>query len=332
MKKREQNSGTGLLLMAVSAALLLAGCPYAPTGSGVLDDGAYPYGHDPESPYYPAENDGASGLDAEAQAEYDIGFDEGFARDDKYWLGFYDGYDTIDAGPVYYSGSEIPYVEAPPHDAGYWDGVWYAYNDGYFVEYDYAFTIGFSEGYDLAFAEDGLDFLFADTHIEYLDGGFSDGYHDGFSEGRILGAADYLEGYEYDWLAALWYYRDGNDIYLEDVDLGTGEYGPVELYEYGIDPIDLIAKKDAALRRDTGRRPVPAIRRKKDEKSFVPDLVYRPMTADAAALYDIAPLTTPRSGREVLLESTWLERIQVYEASFAKSAPPQRKKKSQSAG
>ena len=104
-------------------------------------------------------------------AEYDLGFVAGFAQDDEYWMGFDDSMDTVGFGPIYYQGSTIPIVEDPPYDAGYWDGVWYAYNDGYFVAYDYAFTIGFSEGYDLAFYPDWEDFLAGDEHVEYDDGG-----------------------------------------------------------------------------------------------------------------------------------------------------------------
>ena len=111
------------------------------------------------------------------------------------------------------------------YDAGYWDGVWYAYNDGYFVCYDYAFTIGFSEGYDLAYRGDWFDFIAGDAHPEYLDGSFEDGYNDGFTEGTVFGATDYRLGLPLDWLDAMWDYRDGTDVYIEELETGTGAWG-----------------------------------------------------------------------------------------------------------
>lgn len=62
------------------------------------------------------------------------------------------------------------------------------------MAYDYAFTVGFSEGYDIGYRPDWPDFLYSDQHVEYYDGGFTDGYNDGFSEGRVLGATDYAQG------------------------------------------------------------------------------------------------------------------------------------------
>ena len=62
--------------------------------------------------------------------EYDLGFDAGFMEDDWYWDGYDDSYKTLDYAPIYYQGSGIPYIDDFSYDAGYWDGVWYAYNDG----------------------------------------------------------------------------------------------------------------------------------------------------------------------------------------------------------
>ncbi|HPU98492.1 MAG TPA: hypothetical protein PLO53_11135, partial [Candidatus Hydrogenedentes bacterium] len=143
-------------------AATLTGCPYGyvPLDPGTGDD-----------------------TDGQAQYEYDLGFNDGFMRDDYYWKGYDDSFYTRDGGQIYYQGGTLPYVESPPYEAGFWDGVWYAYNDGYFVSYDDAFTIGFSEGYDVGYGPGWKEFLLLDQHVEYLDGGFSDGYNDGFSEG-----------------------------------------------------------------------------------------------------------------------------------------------------
>ncbi len=249
--------------------------------------------------------------------EYDFGFDAGFAEDDEYWAGYDDGWFTEDDDPVYYSGGEIPYVTTPPYDAGYWDGVWYAYNDGYFVDYDYAFTIGWSEGYDAAFYDDYLDFLDSDVHIEYDNGGWGDGYMDGFSEGRIFGAADYEAGLSFDWLDALDDYRSGTDLYFEEIDLGTGEYGPVWLYEYGTDPFGAKAARSLA------KRPVPAIR-SNGLKAEIPPISYRTLVGERRDELIFVPTTVSRNGYPPRLTTTWLDRINAYlgatKAAEAKSA------------
>ncbi|MBM3289625.1 MAG: hypothetical protein FJY92_05690, partial [Candidatus Hydrogenedentes bacterium] len=189
--------------------------------------------------------------------DYDVGYAAGFLRDDFYWDGYFDGWDTIDKTPFYYDTDEFPYIDDDSYDAGYWDGVWFAYNDGYFADYHYAFIVGFSEGYDNAYWSDYLDFLAIDAHPEYLNGGWSDGYHDGYSEGRVFGANDYEQGLGFDWLDALLDYESGTDLYFAEVDVGTGAYGPVELYEYGTDPASLKKIAKAMLR---SGRAVPAIR------------------------------------------------------------------------
>lgn len=289
------------------AAVLLAGCPGG--GGGTPNPPGTP---DTPPPPDPPKWD---------QAAYDEGFEAGFLVDEEYWLGFDDGYYTRDAGPIYYSGSEIPVVEDPEYDAGYWDGVWYAYNDGYFVEYDYAFTVGFSEGYDIGYAADWLDIVAADEHPEYVDGGWSDGYNDGFSEGLVLGAVDYATALPFDWLDAMMYYREGNDVYLEEVDRGTGTYGPVYLYEYGTDPNTLVAKSA------TGRRAEArgAIRKAAGAKSSADAGVsYRTMPGDTSARYDTAPASTARAPETTLrvADTTWNQRIAAYRsATGAKAAP-----------
>lgn len=277
-----------------------------------------------------------TGCPEDLDLEYERGFIEGFMEDDEYWLGYSDSYHTVPDGPILYSGSEIPYIESPPYDNGYWDGVWYAYNDGYFVCYDYGFTIGFSEGYDLAFRSDWYGFLVDDAHPEYLDGSFADGYNDGFTEGSIFGASDYLEGLPFDWLDALWDYRDGTDLYIEELGRGTGEYGPVYLYIYGEDPNDYYDKSAtpsgvSQIRRPrpgavkSGRAPsarilhaVPNASLKDAAPQYDPDEIsHRVFTEEARNHLNIAPAHSERGAdRELILTDTWLDRVNAYRESF----------------
>ena len=285
-----------VLTLAVSTLLFVSGCPPTPT---TQDRGTQT----------------GSGSNWK-QADYDQGFSDGFLVDDEYWRGFDESYGTRDAGPMLYSGGDIPYVTSPAYDAGYWDGVWYAYNDGYFVEYDYAFTIGFSEGYDLAFWPDWVDFLTNDQHVEYYDGGFTDGYNDGFSEGRVLGAYDYSNNLPYDWLDAMTYYREGNDVYLDQVGFGTGADGPVVLYTWGTDPNDLVSAKSAAAPPSGGR----SIRHSagdaaKTAKNTIPGISYRTLPDNERALFNTAPATSPRSSAALNIKTTWAERIDAYRAA-----------------
>ena len=298
-RKWNRSARTAVAAAVLTAAAMLAGCP-ADNGDPPETPGT------PETPKWD-------------QTAYDAGFDEGFLVDEEYWLGFDDGYYTRDAGPIYYSGSEIPVVEAPEFDAGYWDGVWYAYNDGYFVEYDYAFTVGFSEGYDIGFTDAWPDILAVDEHPEYVDGGWSDGYNDGFSEGLVMGAVDYAEGLPFDWLDAMMYYREGYDVYLEEVDRGTGAYGPVYLYEYGTDPNTLVAKA-AAGRRAEARG---AVRRTPGAKTAADAGVsYRTMPEETSARYDTAPASTARAPETALrvADTTWNQRIAAYRGAVAAKA------------
>lgn len=272
-------------------------------------------------------------LPEEENGDYDLGYEEGFASDPKYWEGYEDSYYTDPPdGPILYSGSEIPYIEEETYDAGYYDGLWYAYNDGYFVSYDFGFTIGFSEGYDIAYNDFWYDFLMSDAHPEYLDGSFMDGYMDGFSEGSVFGAYDYTEGLTFDWEDAMWDYRSGTDLYIEEVGFGTGEYGVVELYEYGVDPNDYYAKALSATRRtpagkirvprksDEGKslvsRRTPAAKSLevlKQDKAVDDEILYRPLTSAVRTELNQLPAYSPRSSEyALLLEDTWLERIERY--------------------
>lgn len=298
-----------LVLAVLPTAVFLAGCPYP--GGWIPDP-------DP---------------DPDPQLEYDAGFVVGFAQDSEYWQGFDDSYDTVDGGEIYYSGDLIPVLDEISYDAGYYDGLWYAYNDGYFVAYDYAFAIGFSEGYDVAFGPGWEDFLLDDVHVEWLDGGFSDGYNDGFSEGRILGASDYLDGFAFDWLDALLWYQDvdengnPNDVYFEDLDLGTGEFGPVVLYEYGQNPHDLVSKTVTAPRKS--RDFTPSIRKtgpkSTTKQTELPELSYRPLTTEVQTELDVNPVNSPRGGQALSLESTWLERVNAYNAAYSNKSMVERK-------
>ena len=293
-----------LLALAAGALVFLSGCPATPPtqdrGTQTGNGGSW------------------------KQADYDQGFSDGFLVDDEYWRGFDESYGTVDAGPILYSGGDIPYLTSPAYDAGYWDGVWYAYNDGYFVEYDYAFTVGFSEGYDLGFRSNWIDFLTNDEHLEYYDGGFTDGYNDGFSEGRVLGAYDYSNGLANDWLDAMTYYRDGNDVYLDQVGLGTGADGPVVLYTYGTDPNDLVSKsagkpENAAVA--SGGRSIrhSAADTAKAAKTTIPDISYRSLPDNERAHFNTAPAKSPRASAALSITSTWAQRIDAYRATLSGS-------------
>jgi hypothetical protein len=279
-KARFQSPGVlGLILLGVG---LLSGCPVPPDGN------------------------------PDPQAEYDAGFLVGFARDSEYWRGFDDSYDTVDGGPIYYSGSEIPYLDELSYEAGYWDGTWYAYNDGYFVAYDYAFTIGFSEGYAAAFQPGWRSFLRNDQHIEWLDGGWTDGYNDGFSEGRVFGAWDWENGWPNDWLDAMLDYRGGTDLTIGGV--STGDAGPVYLYEYGTDPNDLVKVGKAS---GTGG---PSLRSLGDAKAAIPDISYRSLPSSVQQEFNVKPDYSPRSTNPLGLSTTWLERINAYRSAIAGKA------------
>ncbi|GMV94301.1 MAG: hypothetical protein AMXMBFR82_40790 [Candidatus Hydrogenedentota bacterium] len=252
------------------------------------------------------------------EGTYDEGFDYGFAQDDWYWDGYYDGYDTIDFSPIYYDGSSIPYYDFPPYDAGYWDGIWYAYNDGYFVDYHYAFILGFSEGYDNAFWPDYLDFLYYDVHTEYENGGWADGYNDGFSEGRVFGAYDYEAGLPFDWLDALLDYESGTDLYFDEVDVGTGVYGPVYLYEYGTDPTTF--KKAAALER--GAKAPLTIRRDGQLKGVDIESrsLFRDLDPQAKQDLQVTPDQSLRDSIELRLDTSWLQRVNAYLNTYKSAA------------
>lgn len=261
----------------------------------------------------------------DGQLAYELGYSDGFLEDDWYFEGFDDSYFTVDGGEIFYYGGQIPFIDNLSYDAGYWDGVWVAYNDGYFVAYDYAFTIGFSEGYDLFFAPDWQFLLDNDQHVEWLDGGFTDGYNDGFSEGRIFGAYDWKTGLPFDWLDAMFDYRAGIDLVVGDPAIGTGAFGPVELYEYGFDPTTLLKGVAPAPdpRRVQARSAVRNLAGTKQDGGIVD----RGLTSEQRGRFAVRPDRAPRvEDRDLRLDSTWLDRINQYRDSF-KAGPRESRRK-----
>lgn len=325
--KRIRFFATAVMVVLCGAALV--GCPFTRVveeypdeeGQGIETEGQ-DAGFEEEAPgeYQPPDGAGEPGGprpptstgsgDITQNAEYLRGFDAGFALDEWYWIGFDDSYDTLDYETVYYQGSDIPLVNSPAYDAGYYDGMWYAYNDGYFVAYDYAFTVGFSEGYDLAYYPDYLAFIAQDRHVEYDNGGWVDGYNDGFSEGKFFGGDDYRLGYTYDWIAALDEYRSGTDIYMPELREGTGEYGDVYLYAYGTDPMG--NTKSLGVRSGDGRGPLSIRDRDGGEKAKGAPNDRRPLDEARKSNLGKAPAKSPRSDRDLTLKTTWLQRIESY--------------------
>ncbi len=253
---------------------------------------------------------------------YDRGFDDGFMEDEEYWYGYFHGYDTMGT-EILYDGHEIPYLDEYSYDAGYYDGLWWAYNDGYFVNYHDAFIIGWSEGYDRGYRSDYLEFLLTDQHSEYLHGGWIDGYNDGFSEGRVFGAADYEDGRTFDWMDALFDYEDELDIEFEEIGVGTGVYGPVILYEWGNNPHELVKNAEEVQktaetvreRMERSGRTAPAIRGDAGTKAAAKAReMYRPLSDEAKSELDVKPAISKRSGDAVSenLDDTWLDRVNRY--------------------
>lgn len=263
--------------------------------------------------------------------EYNIGYEDGFYTDSKYWEGYDDSYLTEPPdGPILYRGSEIPALDDGSYEAGYYDGLWQAYNDGYFVSYDYGFTIGFSEGYDIGYHPDWYAFLINDAHSEYYDGSFMDGYQDGFSEGSVFGAVDYKIGLPFDWEDAMWDYRSGTDVFIDEVGFGSGE---IYLYECGIDPNAYYAKTESVrpktrsgsvrLPREgaaasSPRASVASVMKQLEKAEGTEGQVsYRALTDAARTDLDIRPEYSPRfSERSLKLTDTWLQRIERYRASL----------------
>ncbi|MCH7959713.1 MAG: hypothetical protein IID08_06265 [Candidatus Hydrogenedentes bacterium] len=251
---------------------------------------------------------------------YDSGYAAGFSSDADYYDGYDDGWFTVGNGPILYSGGSIPFLNDDSEIAGFWDGVYDAYNDGYFVEYRYAFVIGFSEGYDNAFWPDYLNFLATDTHPEFAHGGFSDGYHDGFSEGRVFGAFDYETGLPFDWLDALLDWEGGTDLFFSEIPVGTGASGPVVLYEWGTDPTVAPASAETS---DADGDPSTRTSDTQDERpsarshlsSSLRLDIARPLTFNQQLDLTVIPTTSLRNNRTLGFTSTWLDRIDAYNST-----------------
>ena len=273
---------------------------------------------------------GGGGSDGpkESQQRYNRGYADGFAEDSEYYNGYDHSFNTVGVGPILYDGDLIPYSDRLTYQAGYWDGLFDAYNDGYFVSYRYAFIIGFSEGYDNAYWADYLDFLASDLHTEYRHGGFSDGYNDGFSEGRIFGAFDYEIALPFDWVDAFLDWESGTDLYFEEVDKGTGEFGPVILYEWAQNPHEVAdgprtAMPDAqAIRMRLTQSTVESARAAGVAPRNTSTIdAARALTSEQADALSIAPTTTTRTTRELTIPETWLQRIDAAVGTEADSAP-----------
>lgn len=258
----------------------------------------------------------------ESEAQYDAGFLQGFADDDEYWAGYFDGFDTLDIEPIFYTGHQIPELSGLTFDAGFYDGIWYAYNDGYFTDYRFAFVIGFSEGYDNGYWPDHLDFLANDVHPEFLNGGWIDGYHDGFTQGRVFGAFDFRNGIDFVWLDALLDYEAGVDVSVGP--FVTGDASPAEFYEYGTNPFDLI--KSERPKSAAAGHVAPSLRGAGARKIIDPNTLssLRPLTQQARDELQIVFDTSLRSDRELLLTSTYIQRIDRYIAADVKNHTPSR--------
>ncbi|MCP4643003.1 MAG: hypothetical protein GY851_21335, partial [bacterium] len=119
----------------------------------------------------------------------------------------------------------------------------------------------------------------------------------------------YEVGLPFDWEDALADYQNETDLYFEEVDVGTGAWGPVEIYRHGDDPMTLKslrpnrAPKDAELRTTRGRL---ALKSAKDS-----DIV-RPFTSEAEDVLDVQPHNSARNARGLRLTTTWLERVTSY--------------------
>lgn len=251
------------------------------------------------------------------------GFNAGFAQDEDYFDGYDDSWLTRDDSPILYRGNDIPFIDDASYDAGFNDGRWTAYHDGYFVAYRSAFIIGFSEGYDNAFWPDYLNFLDLDIHDEWGDGGFDDGYNDGFSEGRIFGAFDYESALPFSWDDAFLDWQEGTDLYFEEVDLGTGDLGPVILYEWGTDPT---LEKSAQTIRTRSTHKGMTMRRSSTEKSAAKSAedLPRPLTTEQEEELSVTPSASLRDARDLRIEESWLERVDSV-LTNEKSAPHTRR-------
>ncbi|PCJ56585.1 MAG: hypothetical protein COA73_11865 [Candidatus Hydrogenedentota bacterium] len=256
---------------------------------------------------------GGGGGGGDRVRTYNEGYADGFAQDSEYFNAYDDSWFTVGFDPILYDGDLIPFLDDDSYDAGFFDGEFDAYNDGYFVAYRYAFIIGFSEGYDNAFWADYLDFLANDIHIDYLNGGFSDGYNDGFSEGRIFGAFDYESFLDFDWLDAFLDWEAGTDLYFAEVDKGTGDSGPVVLYEWAQNPhLTRDAEDERAYRPVRGAITMRKTAGERNDGAIDTVAISRDLLDDQLLQLNVNPPTTSRTDRDLTLDTTWFERIDAF--------------------
>ena len=269
---------------------------------------------------------GCEGISGESIIFYNIGFESAFtATDEHYDRGYNDSFDAFENDlpigcGILYQGHLIGEIEALTLDAGALDGEWYAYHDGYFAAYDDAFIIGFSEGYDLAFHEEWPVFLDVDRHLEWFDGSFRDGYHDGFTEGRIFGAVDSeTTDFPFDWVDALLFYTFEGDVFIDVTDsvtLTTGFDGPAVLYGHGVDPATEITEPSDCTPLGKGRSSFRS--RVKVKQGFVvPDFMKRDFSPDVLDVLVSIVRSTVRGDRDTdRLEDTWFDRLIAYEIAL----------------
>jgi hypothetical protein len=121
-------------------------------------------------------------------------------------------------------------------------------------------------------------------------------------------------------------------LYIEELDLGTGEYGPVYLYEYGVDPAIYYEKSSLPSGTSLIRRPrgataperassprsafaVPGATLEKSSDTS-PEISYRDLTAEARAELSVSPTYSNRESERALnLKDRWLDRVNAYRES-----------------
>lgn len=270
---------------------------------------------------------GCEGFTGESFILYDLGFEVTFTNTNEHYdRGYSDSFDVYDNDlpvgcGILYEGDLIGEIDLLTYNAGLLDGEWYAYHDGYFAAYDDAFIIGFSEGYDLAFHEDWPIFLELDQHIEWFDGSFRDGYHDGFTEGRVFGAFDFEDTeFPFDWVDALLFYTFDDDVAIDVTDgltLSSGVDGPAIIYLHGVDPATEITEPSDCTPFSKGTFRSRA--RVKQRDDGIPEFMKRDFTAAVLEVLEATVNSTVRGDRDTdRLTDTWLDRLIAYENATGK--------------
>ena len=272
---------------------------------------------------------GCEGITGESIILFNIGFESAFTETNEHYdRGYNHSFDVYDNSlpigcGILYEGDLIGAVDALTIPAGLLDGEWYAYHDGYFAAYDDAFIIGFSEGYDVAFHEDWPTFLDLDEHLEWLDGSFRDGYHDGFTEGRIFGASDFENSeLPFDWVDALLFYTFEDDVAIDVTDsltLSTGVDGPAFLYEHGVDPATEITEPSDCTPLVKGTGSFRSRAKAKQAGFEAPEFMKREFSPEVLDVLQTTVESTVRGDRDTdRLEDTWFDRLIAYENAGGK--------------